>query len=153
PAKVAFVCKGLFRYLYSDAIGHEFTKGFFPEGDFLVSYSAMIAQTPSWFAIETLEDSVIDAFDYASWQRLYDGHPCWSSLLIAMLQKRYMKKERREQELLTLNAAERYQSFLTEYPMLESRVRQHIVASYLGITPVALSRIRSQSKVQAINIG
>lgn len=146
PDKIAYVCTGLFRYSYTDSGGSEYTKSFFPEGDFVVSYSAMVSGTPSWFSIEALEDSVIDVFDYTNWQLLFDGHPCWAALLIAMLQKGYMKKEKRERELLMLDAAERYQSFLTEYPGLETRVRQHMIASYLGITPVALSRIRSQSK-------
>lgn len=154
PGRLAYVCTGLFRYLYTDSNGSEYTKGFFPKGDFVVSYSAMVSQTPSWFSIEALEDSVIDVFDYTNWQQLFHGHTCWASLLIAMLQKGYMKKEKRERELLMLDASERYQSFLKDYPGLEARVRQHMIASYLGITPVALSRIRSQSKKNnAVNIG
>lgn len=59
-------------------------------------------------------------------------------------EKGYMKKEARERELLILNAVERYRVFLREYPDLEKRIKQHMIASYLGITPVALSRIRKE---------
>ena len=153
PTRLAYVCKGLFRYVYLDPRGNEYTKGFFPEGDFIVSYSAMVSQLPSYFSIEALEDSVVDELDYANWLTLLNGHSCWTTLLVTFLQKGYIKKEKREREFLLLNARERYQSFLQEYPGLESRLRQHMVASYLGITPVALSRIRSQTKHISINIG
>ncbi|WPP52410.1 Crp/Fnr family transcriptional regulator [Catalinimonas niigatensis] len=52
PHKFAFVNSGLFRYFYVDDKGNEFTKGFFPEGSFLSSYSAMVQQIPSYFSIE-----------------------------------------------------------------------------------------------------
>src|SRR5688572_16130605 len=59
PKQFAFVSQGLFRYLYIDQKGNEFTKNFLPEGHFIVSYSAMIKQQPSKMFIEALEDSVV----------------------------------------------------------------------------------------------
>lgn len=146
PQKFAFVSSGLFRYFYVSKKGSEFTKGFFQERSFIVSYSAMVKQTPSHYSIEALEDSRIHIIDYQKWLQLYSNHSCWASLLLALLQKGYMKKEAREREFLLLDAQERYISFLDEYPGLESRIKQHHVASYLGITPVALSRIRGKIK-------
>jgi CRP-like cAMP-binding protein len=142
PQKFAFVTSGLFRYYYINQKGSEFTKGFFPENSFITSYTAMIRHSPSFYAIEALEPSTILVFNYDEWKVIYQGHPCWHSFLIALLEKGYSKKETRERELLLFSAEERYRSFLTEYPHLEKRVKQHLIASYLGITPVALSRIR-----------
>ncbi|MGC3947631.1 MAG: Crp/Fnr family transcriptional regulator [Chryseolinea sp.] len=142
PTHFGYVVNGLFRYYYLDAKGTEFTKGFFPENNFLTSYTAMKAQQPSHFAIEAIEDSDILVIDYYHWPALYAGHPCWRQFLLALLEKGYAKKEARERELLVFNAEERYRLFLEQFPDLESRVKQHMVASYLGITPVALSRIR-----------
>ena len=142
PTRFAFVTSGLFRYYYLDAKGTEFTKGFFPENNFLTSYTAMKAHRPSHFAIEALEDSHITVVDYHHWHSLFAGHACWQRFLLAMLEKGYAKKEARERELLVYNAEERYRLFLEQFPNLETRIKQHIVASYLGITPVALSRIR-----------
>lgn len=142
PQKFAFVEKGLFRYYYADDKGNEFTKGFFPENNFIVSYSAMIRQSHSFYTIEALEDSIIYVIDYQQWQKLYGGHPGWSQFLIKLLEKGYMKKESRERELLLYGAEARYKIFINEYPQLEHRIKQHQIASYLGITPVALSRIR-----------
>ena len=145
PQKFAFVSSGLFRYFYCNEKGSEFTKGFFTENNFIVSYSAMAQQQPSYFTIEALEDSTLAVIDLRDWKELFNGHPCWTKLLLALLEKGYTKKEARERDLLLLNAEERYRGFLQEYPYLESRIKQHMIASYLGITPVALSRIRKGS--------
>jgi CRP-like cAMP-binding protein len=103
----------------------------------------MIKNRPSYYTIEALEDSHILTFNYGQWKSLYDHHSCWSKVLLAILEKGYIKKEAREREFLLFSAEERYRSFLDEYPHLENRIKQHQIASYLGITPVALSRIRS----------
>lgn len=142
PKKFAYVTTGLFRYFYVNSKGSEFTKGFFPENSFITSYTAMAKERPSYYTIEALEDSEILVIDYAQWKKLYKSHPCWTAVLMALLEKGYIKKETRERELLLLDATGRYQSFLAEYPNLEQRIKQHLIASYLGITPVTLSRIR-----------
>ena len=59
-----------------------------------------------------------------------------------MIEKGFTTKEKRERELLLLDAESRYRIFLEEFPNLEKRVKQHMIASYLGITPERLSRIR-----------
>ncbi|MBO9698962.1 MAG: Crp/Fnr family transcriptional regulator [Sporocytophaga sp.] len=142
PRKFAFINEGLFRYLYIDKTGKEFTKNFLTEGKFIVSYSAMIAQKPSLLYIEALEDSDIFEIDYAQWLEVKKRHECWSVLLIAMLEHAFVTKEKRERDLLLLDARERYMDFLNEFPTLENRVKQHMIASYLGISPISLSRIR-----------
>jgi CRP-like cAMP-binding protein len=151
PKKFAFINKGLFRYYYVDRKGNEFTKGFFEENVFLSSYSAMSAGRESFFSIEALEDSSLVVFEYSHWKELFKKHNCWSLLLIAILEKGFTKKETREREFLLLDAEERYRSFLQNYPGLEQRVKQHMIASYLGITNVALSRVRK--KMGLVNVG
>lgn len=151
PRKFAFVNSGLFRYFYVDDKGNEFTKGFFPEGSFLSSYSAMVQQIPSYFSIEALEDAEILVIDYEAWQNLRAQHRCWSDFLVAVLEKGFIKKESREREFLLFDAEKRYTLFLERYPALDQRIKQHLIASYLGITSVALSRIRR--KMGVVNIG
>ena len=58
----------------------------------------------------------------------------------------FVLKEKREAELLLDNAQERYQQFLEDYPDLEGRIAQYHIASYLGVTPESLSRIRAGLK-------
>ncbi len=151
PRKFAFSVSGLFRYFYTDEKGNEFTKGFFPENSFISAYSAMIQKRGSHFTIEALEDATLLVIRYDQWQALLQGHVCWKAVLIAMLEKAFCKKESRERELLLYDAATRYQLFLESYPGLDHRIKQHYIASYLGITPVALSRVRK--KMGFVNIG
>lgn len=147
PAKFAFVLSGLFRYYYLNGTGTEFTKGFFPEGSFLASYSATISRSPSHFGIEALENAEILFFDYEKWNTLRLKHDCWNRFLVALLEEAFAKKETREREFLLFDAEKRYRLFLERYPGLENRLRQHMIASYLGITNVALSRVRRKMGV------
>lgn len=144
PTHFGFVVRGLFRYYYCSESGAVSTKGLFPENTFLSSYSAMVQKRPSFFTIEAMEDSVIEIINFKDWQNLYQQHTCWKELLVQILSQAFAKKELREREFLLLDAATRYKLFLKRYPNLEGRVKQHIIASYLGITSVALSRIRKK---------
>lgn len=144
PKKFAFVSKGLFRYVYVGDNGTEYTKNFIPEKNFLLAYSSMVLQEPSKMFIEALEDSTVYDIDYSEWLSLKNGNPCWNIFLIKLLEKAFMTKENRERELLLSNAEQRYEIFKIEFPNLDSRIRQHLIASYLGISPVSLSRIRKK---------
>lgn len=145
PKKMAFVGSGLFRYVYINKKGQEITKSIIPEFNFISSYSAMIMQTPSYFYIEALEDSEILEIPYQKWLKLKERNLYWNSFLVLQLEKAFTIKEKRERELLMLDAETRYNNFLKEFPNLQNRVKQHIVASYLGIHPESLSRIRKIS--------
>ncbi len=151
PASFAFVSSGLFRYYYIDPKGNEFTKAFFFENSFISSYSALIQNRESYFSIEALEDSVIMEIDFEKWKKLSVNELFWYKFRLSLVEKGYCTKEARERELLLFNAEERYRSFLRSFPRMETRIKQHLIASYLGITPVALSRIRK--KMRSINIG
>ena len=144
PTEFGFVINGLFRYVYISREGKELTKVFMPEKSFISSYSAMISRTSSYFSIESPEQLDILVIPYSSWQKLRKQNPKWNLLLIKMLEKGYATKEKREREFLLFDAENRYKIFLEEHPTLEKRVKQHMIASYLGITPIALSRIRKK---------
>ena len=144
PRKLAFLGSGLFRYVYVNKKGVEITKGIIPEFSFIASYSAMISKSPSYFYIEALEDSKILEIPFEKWLNLLETNPFWLRFLLKFVEKGFIIKEKRERDLLLLDAETRYINFLKEYPNLESRIKQHIVASYLGIQPESLSRIRKK---------
>jgi len=144
PTEFGFVLSGLFRYVYISDKGKEFTKGFMREKSFISSYSAMISKTSSFFFIEAIEQSKVMIISNNEWEKLKTKNPKWNLLLVSLLEKGYAIKEKREREFLLLNAESRYKIFLQEYPNLENRVKQNMIASYLGITPIALSRIRKK---------
>ncbi len=144
PKKFALVQKGLFRYYYLHPSGSEYTKGFFAESTFISSYTAMIKKQPSHLAIQALEPCEILSIDYTHWQSILQAHPCWTKFLYKIMAQAFEAKETRERELLLCDATERYLIFKDRFPGLESRISQNLVASYLGITNVALSRIRKK---------
>lgn len=151
PKSFAFIDQGIFRIYYANAEGVYVTKSFFQEGSIVSAYTAMQGNEEAYFNIEALTDAVLVEVNYHKWLEMYHANSDWKDFLLALLTKGYIKKERRERELLQLSAEERYNSFLKEYPGLEKRIKQHYIASYIGITPVALSRIRK--KMGLINIG
>ena len=79
---------------------------------------------------------------YDNWKNLVFRHECWNLLIKSLLESAYIKKEKREREFLLDSAEIRYKRFLKENSNLIDRIKQYQIASYLGITPVALSRIK-----------
>jgi len=146
PNKIGIIKKGLFRYYYLTNEGKEFTKVFMKEGDIISSYISMISGKKSYYTIEAIEKSEIIEISLCQWNKLRSIDSKWDKLLIAFLEKGYGIKEKREREFLLMDSENRYKAFLEDYPNLENRVRQHMIASYLGITPIALSRIRRKMK-------
>lgn len=144
PDKLGVVLTGLFRYSYINGKGDEFTKSFLPEGSIISSYSAMVQQQASAYFIEALEDSQVLEIRYTAWEDLLERSPVWQKLLLFSLEKGFIKKEARERAFLLDDAETRYQTFLNDYPGLEQRVSQRIIASYIGIQPESLSRIRKK---------
>ncbi len=144
PVQVAFVKKGLFRYVYVNGKGDEFTKAIMPVNNFISSYSAMVQERQSYFSIEALEPSVLIEFRWADFMKLFEKDVFWLKFLLKFIEKGYIIKEKRERDLLLLDAETRYKNFLTEFPGLDQRITQGIIASYLGIQPETLSRIRKK---------
>lgn len=144
PTHIAYVFKGLFRYVYINEQGVEFTKGFMLDKSFISSYSAMVLHHPSYFAIEALEPSSYLEIAWFDFQKLLEKDVFWVHLLLQFLERGYMVKEKRERDLLLLDAETRYKNFLSEFPGIDQRVKQGIIASYLGIQPETLSRIRKR---------
>jgi len=144
PYKIAFVRSGLFRYTYVNDKGDEFTKGIVAENLFLSSYSAMILGKPSFFSIEALEDSQVLEILWADFKHLSDNDIFWVKFHLKFVEKGFIIKEKRERDLLLLDAETRYNNFLKEFPGMNQRIKQGIIASYLGIKPETLSRIRKK---------
>ena len=146
PKTIGFVISGILRLYYVDRDGNEYTKSFCAENSFVAAYSALLLQQPSRLFIQALEDTKLLIADYSAYRVLSENHACWQALNCKIAEILFIKKEKRESALLLDNAKIRYLSFQEEYPGLETRIRQHHIASYLGITPVTLSRIRAQLK-------
>ncbi len=141
---LGFIIKGLMKFYYIDTKGNEWIKHFAVENHFVTSFTSFQRQIPSLYYIEALEDTTIMMVDYANYFRGISTMMIWNTVARNYTEMLYQVKEKREAEFLKYDAQERYRIFLEEYPYLLDRVSQKDIASYLGITPVSLSRIRNQ---------
>ena len=144
PQTLGFIVSGIARLYYNTPAGAEVIKSFRTENHFVAAYSALLQGAPSRVFIQTLEPTTLLVAPYRSYRVLASGHPCWQSVDLKIAEWLYIKLDQRESELLLDDATTRYLKFLEEYPGLVHRVKQHHIASYLGITPVSLRRIRAQ---------
>jgi CRP-like cAMP-binding protein len=145
-SRMGLSLNGYFRLFYLSENGREFTKGFTPPGMFVTSYSAILESRETYFSIEALEDCDVLEFDYNDLIVLSEKNIDLLKMILKLVERVYIMKEKREHHLLQLSASERYRIFSQEHPELEKLVKSYHVASYLGITPEALSRIRKKSK-------
>jgi CRP-like cAMP-binding protein len=134
--------EGLARELYIDPDGTEHTRTFVSEGHMTGSLLDLLSGGPSVTWIEALEPTTARVWSWAELDRLTVPFPELQLLLRRGAERLYVRKARREYEMLALSAAERYERWLAEHPGLDARVQRRHVASYLGITPEHLSRLR-----------
>lgn len=140
---LAFINKGLFRtYLLQD--GKEHVRQFMAENGFAVDIGSFLSQTPSPFYIEALEDSHVLKIEFSRLNALFEGSFHFMKLGKLMADQASINLIRRSVSLVKDNAKTRYLDFVAERPELLQRVPLFMIASYLGITPEALSRIRRE---------
>ncbi|MCB1165932.1 MAG: Crp/Fnr family transcriptional regulator [Leptospiraceae bacterium] len=141
-----YVASGILREYYLSPEGAENNKAFCTAGQMTGSYFDLLSEQDSTVNIQALQDSDLLCGSFESFQKLYDSHPCWERLGRLIAEQMFVRKARREYEFLTMTASLRYARLCEEQPSLLANVPQYHIASYLGITPVALSRIRKQKK-------
>ncbi len=139
-----FICSGLVRFFYLTPEGKEFNKNFVTAGDVATSLGSFLEARPSPFFAEALEETVVVALPMSFVRELSSADIDWERLINGFVLRLALQKERREASFLLESAAERYEIFLKEFASIAGRVPQYHIASYLGITPVALSRIRAR---------
>ncbi len=144
-----FLVQGLARYYYISESGKEFNKSFAEKPGHLLSSISSVSMDKevSPFCVETLSEFTVLCIRYEDFRALGAKHPAWNDLMLRIYERLIVKKERREADFLLLSAKERYLKFLNDYAMIESAVANYHIASYLGITEVALSRIRKEMKL------
>lgn len=140
--KIYYVVSGLFRtYLNHDGV--KINTEFFFEDSFMSAFTSYLTQQKTTLNIESIERSIIIEIPKAHLEDLYIQNPKWYSLGKRIFEEEFIKKCRRESSFLKNSAKERYLDLIVQYPQIEGRVALFHIASYLGIQPETLSRIRS----------
>ena len=141
-----FVQVGLLKAFYVTGDGKERVKSFLKEADIIGDLAALMSGSGCSFSFICLEPSSLIRVRFDDLLDLAKSDLVVANELVQLLSNLAAKKERREYEFLCFSAAERYAVLKDASPDLLERVTQNDVARYLGITPVALSRIRSRMR-------
>jgi|SRR5262245_9651488 len=143
PAKcTGFVAAGCMRKYVIDATGKEHIVSFAPETWWVAEGVSLASPTPAQFYIDAIEDSNLLLIDPASHEELVEKVPGYAATYRRALERATAARDRRVARALSASARERYLEFLETYPSIAARVPQRMLASYLGVSPETVSRIR-----------
>jgi CRP-like cAMP-binding protein len=139
-----FVARGCLRSYVIDAGGREHVVQFAPQEWWLADANSLRNQSPSQYFIDAIEDSDLLLIDGPGHDALVERVPGYAAAFRVGLQRHAAAKDERIVRSLSATAEERYLEFLRMYPSIASRVPQRMLASYLGVSPETVSRIRKK---------
>ncbi|APZ47459.1 CarD family transcriptional regulator [Polaribacter reichenbachii] len=140
---LSFITKGIVR-LYIPRESADLTFGFLFNNEFVTAYDSFITQSPSEYQIETLAETTLWKISYKDLQQVYKTTDNGNTIGRKMAEKMFLIKSKRELALLSKTAEERYFDLFSERPKLLQQIPLKYIASYIGVTPQALSRIRKR---------
>ncbi len=140
---LSFITKGIVR-LYVPREESDLTFGFLFENEFVTGYDSFLTQVPSEYQIETLTETILWKISHADLQKVYEKTDSGNIIGRRMAENMFLIKSKRELSLLSKTAEERYLDLFTDRPKLFRQIPLKYIASYIGITPQALSRIRKR---------
>ncbi|RYZ49728.1 MAG: Crp/Fnr family transcriptional regulator [Sphingobacteriales bacterium] len=143
-----FIVKGLTRTYEVDEKGQEHVIHFGPEDWWVGDMFSFLSDSPSRYNIDCLEDTTVFQITKEDLEALYREVPKMERHFRIIVQNAFMAATNRVSATLAKTATERYEEFVSRYPEIEQRVPNHQIASYLGITPQSLSRLRAQRAVK-----
>jgi CRP-like cAMP-binding protein len=143
--RLFFIERGLLRYYYLDAAsGDERTGQFFDAGMVVTDAASFLTGAPATQTVEAIEPSTLYALPKEALLQAYDADHAIERFGRKMVEGGFLGSQRRAANLLNLSPHDRYRHFLETRPEIARRVPQYLVASFLGITPESLSRIRGR---------
>jgi CRP/FNR family transcriptional regulator, anaerobic regulatory protein len=140
---VAFINKGLIR-AYNLIDGKEFVQGFVPQGEFISEYTSFLTRAPATLNMDAMEDSELILLHYDDLQELYNTNAVYERVGRKIAEYLFIEFNRNNIAINTLSPEQRYQLIIENEAYLLTSVPQYMIASYLGITPEHLSRIRKK---------
>lgn len=140
---VSFINKGSFR-VFKAINGQDLTKHFFFANEYATEYISFLTRKPSDICVKALEDAELIELHYDKVQALYEQYPVWQKYGRLMAEHLFIVLAERTHRLLYHTPEENYLHLLESRPDIIERIPQQYIASYLGIQPESLSRIRKR---------
>jgi CRP-like cAMP-binding protein len=140
---LSFVEKGIIR-LYISAEDRDLTFAFGFDNGFMSAYDSFLTRQPSIYNVETLTPTILWRLSYDDLQTIYEETEIGNNIGRQASEDLFLKKSKRELSLLNDTAEQRYLKLFSEQPKLIQQIPLKYIASYIGITPQALSRIRKR---------
>ncbi|SIT33432.1 cAMP-binding domain of CRP or a regulatory subunit of cAMP-dependent protein kinases [Filimonas lacunae] len=140
---LSFIEKGIIRF-YIPGEENDLTFSFAFENSFVSAYDSFLTQLPCTYHVQAITDTVLWSLTYADLQAIYQSTTVGNTIGRLAAEDLFLKKSRRELLLLTQTPEQLYHYLLTEQPHLIAHIPLKYLASYIGITPQALSRIRKR---------
>jgi CRP/FNR family transcriptional regulator, anaerobic regulatory protein len=139
-----YVVEGCFKMYGVDKSGTEHNLLFAAEDDWIADLASLHKERPTKLFIEAIEPSTILQISKGDLWYLYTNHPKFNRNFRVIIEDKFIELQNRLLQTFSTTAYERYESFLEQYPNLSSRLPNTQIASYLGITPEFLSKIRNE---------
>ncbi|WP_460219438.1 Crp/Fnr family transcriptional regulator [Psychroserpens sp. MEBiC05023] len=139
-----FVVSGCLRSFYKTEDGKEHTIQFAIKNWWISDYITLYTENKSVISIESLTHSKVLIIDNSKVEKFYQEFPQFESFQRKNFEKRIAALQKRILSLLALTAAQKYTQFIEEYTEFEKIIPNYQIASYLGITPQSLSRVRRE---------
>ena len=139
-----FILSGCFKMSYVDSLGAEHVASFGVENWYISDFYSFLSEKPSIYTITALEDSQILQIFKPDLEHLLHTIRGMERYYRILFQNAFVSLQSRNMEQISATAEERYSTFLKRYPGFQNRVPQYLIASYLGITPQFLSKIRKR---------
>jgi CRP-like cAMP-binding protein len=142
---ISFIEKGKVRlFIPKEDDENEITFGFSFEDEFVSAYDSFLTQTPSLYQLETLAETTLWSISYENLQEVYRTTIIGNTMGRFISEKLFLLKSKREQSLLNETSEQRYLNLFKDRPNLIKQIPLKFIASYIGVTPQALSRIRKR---------
>jgi len=139
-----FVASGCLRSFYKTENGKEHTIQFAIKNWWISDYITLYTNNKSVVSIESVTHSKVLVIDNSKVEEFYNDYPQFETFQRKNFEKRIAALQNRILSLLTLSASEKYNQFIKDYAAFEKIIPNYQIASYLGITPQSLSRIRKE---------
>ena len=139
---LAFIAEGLLRTYNTDDKGNEHVSVFGWEGWWLSDFNSFLTGVPAIYNIDAIEDAQLLLLSRADYEKLTLNVPIMDRYFRILFQNSILTKERRLTSSISHTAKEKYLEFISSNPEVSQRIPQHLIASYLGIAPETISRIK-----------